>query len=122
MSPPLPAKIAYCLLFVVALPSAAHAQSPSADDLKFFENKIRPVLVKHCYACHSKDAKEVGGKLLLDSREGLRKGGESGPALVKGKPNESLLNQALQYEGLQMAKTRPIITIAASPFGWPAVA
>ena len=38
----------------------------AADDVAFFENKIRPVLVKHCYECHSADAKELGGKLLLD--------------------------------------------------------
>lgn len=109
MTPPLPAKVAFCLgLIFVAFSGTLQAQSPSADDLKFFENKIRPVLVKHCYACHSKDAKEVGGKLLLDTRDGLRKGGESGPALVAGKPDESLLIQALLYDGLQMPPEMPL--------------
>lgn len=71
-------------------------------DVQFFENRIRPVLVKHCYQCHSKDAKEIGGKLLLDSREGLLKGGESGAAVVAGKPDSSLIVQALKYDGLEM--------------------
>jgi hypothetical protein len=108
MLPHLRAKIAYCLLLVVVLNRVGHGQSLSADDLKFFENRVRPVLVKHCYSCHSKEAKEVGGKLLLDSRDSLRKGGESGPALVEGKPDESLLIQALQYDGLQMPPEKPL--------------
>jgi hypothetical protein len=108
MFPALSAKIAFCVLVIVVDAAAASAQSPSADDLKFFENKIRPVLVKHCYACHSQDAKEVGGKLLLDTHAGLRKGGESGPTLIEGKPDESLLIQALQYDGLQMPPEEPL--------------
>lgn len=108
MFPALSAKIAFCVLVIVVDAAAASAQSPSADDLKFFENKIRPVLVKHCYACHSQDAKEVGGKLLLDTRAGLRKGGESGPTLIEGKPDKSLLIQALQYDGLQMPPEEPL--------------
>lgn len=108
MLPPLQAKIAFCVVLVVVLNRVAHGDSLSADDLKFFESKIRPVLVKHCYSCHSKDAKEVGGKLLLDSRDSLRKGGESGPALVEGKPDESLLIQALLYDGLQMPPEKPL--------------
>lgn len=108
MFPFLSAKIAFCVLVVVVYAGAAHAQTPSVDDQKFFESKIRPVLVKHCYACHSQDAKEVGGKLLLDTRAGLRKGGESGPTLVEGKPDESLLVQALQYDGLQMPPEEPL--------------
>ena len=66
------------------------------------------MLVKHCYECHSRDAKEVGGKLLLDTRDGLRKGGESGPALVAGKPDESLIVQALRYDGLEMPPEKPL--------------
>ncbi|QDU27180.1 Planctomycete cytochrome C [Anatilimnocola aggregata] len=108
MFPPLSAKIAFCVLAIVVDAATARAQVPYADDLKFFENKIRPVLVKHCYACHSQDAKEVGGKLLLDTRAGLRKGGESGPALVEGEPEESLLVQALLYDDLQMPPEEPL--------------
>jgi len=108
MSPSPPTQLAFCAWLVVGYVTAASAQSPSAGDLKFFENKIRPVLVKHCYACHSQDAKEVGGKLLLDTRASLRKGGESGPALVEGKPEESLLVQALLYDDLQMPPDEPL--------------
>ena len=68
----------------------------------FFERKIRPVLVAECYSCHSTEAKKVRGNLLLDSREGLLKGGDSGPSLVPGKPEESLLLEALRHEGLEM--------------------
>ena len=108
MFPPPSAKIAFCVLLVLVDGAAARAQTPSADDLNFFENRIRPVLVQHCYACHSQDAKELGGKLLLDTRAGLRKGGESGPALVEGKPEESLLVQALLYDDLQMPPEKPL--------------
>ena len=68
----------------------------------FFESKIRPVLVKQCYECHSADAKKVGGKLLLDSPGEMIGGGESGPVMQPGKPAESLLIQALRYEGPEM--------------------
>lgn len=79
-----------------ALPALAEV---GAEQRAFFENKIRPVLAKHCYECHAEGAKKLGGKLLLDSAAGLLQGGESGPALLPGKPAESLLLQALRYEG-----------------------
>lgn len=60
-----------------------------------FETSIRPVLVEHCYPCHSAQAKEVKGSLRLDTREGVLKGGASGPLLVPGKPEESLLLKVL---------------------------
>jgi len=68
----------------------------------FFESKIRPVLVKHCYECHSADAKKLGGKLLLDAPSEMIAGGESGPSLIPGQPDESLIIQALRYDGLEM--------------------
>src|SRR5262249_27368601 len=58
---------------------------------QFFEGKIRPILVKNCYKCHSSQAEKVKGGLLLDSREGVLKGGESGPAIVPGDPEKSRL-------------------------------
>ena len=79
--------------------------STAADEVKqreFFEARIRPVLIKHCYACHSADAKEIKGELRLDHAAGLLKGGELGPALVPGKPEESALIEAIKYEGLEM--------------------
>ena len=75
------------------------------DQLDFFEAKIRPVLVRECYGCHSAEAAAKGklrGELLLDSREGARKGGENGPAVVPGKTAESLLLSALKHENLEM--------------------
>jgi cytochrome c553 len=80
----------------------------SPSDRAFFESKIRPVLVKHCYECHSANSKELGGKLLLDSRDGLRRGGESGPAVVAGKPDESRIIQSLRYDGIEMPPDEPL--------------
>jgi Protein of unknown function (DUF1549)/Protein of unknown function (DUF1553)/Planctomycete cytochrome C len=74
----------------------------TAKGVEFFESKIRPVLVQHCYKCHSADQKEPKGGLLLDSREGLAKGGESGAVIVPGEPKESLLLQALKFETYEM--------------------
>ena len=82
---------------------------PSSEGITFFETHVRPVLVAHCYECHSREAEKVGGRLLLDSRDGMRKGGESGPALVPGKPDESLLLHALRWEhDLEMPPDEPL--------------
>jgi hypothetical protein len=81
------------------------ADEPSADQaarLEFFEKKIRPVLVLHCYECHSVLSKEPKGELLLDSRPGMQKGGESGPAVVPGNLEKSLLVAAMKHESLEM--------------------
>ena len=80
----------------------------TSGERDFFENKIRPALVKHCYECHAADSKEVGGKLLLDTREGLRTGGESGPSVVVGDPDVSLLIQSLRYEDTEMPPDKPL--------------
>ncbi|MFM7111032.1 MAG: DUF1549 domain-containing protein, partial [Planctomycetota bacterium] len=76
--------------------------SASADDNSFFESRVRPVLVEHCQKCHSEDARAKGklrGGLLLDSRSGWAKGGDSGPAVVPGKPESSSLISSLSHEG-----------------------
>ncbi len=65
--------------------------------IEHFEAKVRPVLVAHCYECHSAQAKKLGGNLLLDSREGVRKGGDSGASIVPGLPEESPLIAAVRY-------------------------
>jgi hypothetical protein len=67
------------------------AVSPAAvsADTTFFEAKIRPVLVKHCYECHSVEAGKSKGDLLLDTRAALRTGGGSGPAIVPGDPQRA---------------------------------
>lgn len=79
-----------------------HAADNNRAQLEFFEKKIRPVLVKHCYECHSAKSKIVRAKLLVDSREGLLRGGESGPAVVPGKPEKSLLISAMRYQDYEM--------------------
>lgn len=73
-----------------------------ADDIGFFETKIRPLLAQHCYECHG-EKKQKGG-LRLDSRQGWSEGGDSGPTIVPGQPEESLLIKAVGYsdEELQM--------------------
>ncbi len=89
--------------YLLCSPLAGRAAEPTKAELDFFEKKIRPVLVKHCYECHSADSKEVKGGLVLDTREGLRKGGESGGhGVVPGEPGESVLMEALRYESFEM--------------------
>src|SRR5580693_2364278 len=68
----------------------------SADDSNFFEAHIRPVLVNECYKCHSHDADKIKGGLMLDTREGVLHGGDTGPAIVPGKPDDSLLIKAIR--------------------------
>ena len=80
---------------------AEDAREFSQEQLAFFETKIRPVLVEHCLACHSNDDKQKGG-LALTNRAGLLRGGESGPAIVPGKSDASLLLEALRYESYEM--------------------
>jgi hypothetical protein len=87
------------LLVLIASAAPIRAADPG---LQHFEQKIRPVLVKHCYECHSAQAKKVRGGLLLDTKAGLLKGGDSGPAIVPGKPVESLLLKALRHDELAM--------------------
>ena len=93
--------------FAMAEPAKSAAKASPAD-LAFFETKIRPVLAKQCYSCHSKTAKKLGGKLLLDSREGLLAGGQSGPAIEPGQAEASTLIQALKYDGLEMPPEQPL--------------
>ena len=96
----------FITIFLLYALVCAHAAEPTSDDLAFFETKVRPLLVKNCYECHSENSKKLGGKLRLDIREGWQKGGEGGePALVPGKPEESLLLKAVRYDGLEMPPT-----------------
>ncbi len=76
--------------------SALIAQELSPADVQFFEAKIRPVLVEHCLECHGPTMQEAG--LRLDSAEGWRQGGDSGPAIVPGEPEQSRLYQAVRYD------------------------
>ena len=86
------------ILLAICLPSIVTASEPPDSSSDYFESKVRPVLAEHCYTCHSAKAKKLKGGLLLDSLEGLRKGGETGPAVIPGKPEESLLIKAVRYD------------------------
>ena len=88
------------LLIPGAFPSnAAPSSRPTPEQLDFFERKIRPVLVEKCYDCHSEESGKMKGDLVLDSRDGIRAGGERGPGIVPRKPDESFVIQAIRQEG-----------------------
>jgi len=90
-------------LVLAASPLLCFAQEKiPPGQLEFFEKNIRPVLVKKCYKCHSAQAKEVEGGLLLDTRQGIRRGGESGHAVVPGNIEDSLLIDSIRHESLEM--------------------
>ena len=96
--------ILFCLLWLSVL-SVRAEDSGDDTEFDFFETRIRPVLVQHCYECHSAEAQKTGklqGALLLDSRTGVRQGGDSGPAVVPGNVEVSLLMEAMRYDGLEM--------------------
>ncbi|MFT7642328.1 MAG: hypothetical protein ACI9G1_004085, partial [Pirellulaceae bacterium] len=89
----------------VAAEDSATAQSTphfSAEQIEFFESKVRPLLSQHCYECHSGKSKSLKGELRLDGREQALQGGESGPAIVAGKPNESVIIEAVRWQTLEM--------------------
>ena len=93
------------MLAVAVLLLPIQAEEPTAEGLKFFESKIRPVLVQRCYQCHSEEAAakdKLEGELLLDTREAARRGGESGPAVVPSDAKASLLIEAIRHESLKM--------------------
>ncbi|MHB1560159.1 MAG: PSD1 and planctomycete cytochrome C domain-containing protein [Isosphaeraceae bacterium] len=83
-------------------PAGVDAGTRSARE-RFFEQSVRPLLVERCYSCHA-GAKHKGG-LRLDSIEAILHGGDSGPAVVPGKPTDSLLIEAVNYQGLEMPPT-----------------
>ncbi len=93
-----PASFAFAWLAAVGTVAGASELDPA--DLEFFESKIRPVLAERCYECHGGDPKKIRGGLVLLDAEGLRAGGYSGAVIVPGSPEDSLLIEALHYEGL----------------------
>ena len=98
-----------CALHISVLATAASADNPpkgpelSKEHVAFFETYIRPVLAERCYSCHSTQAKKLKGKLLLDSRAGMAKGGESGPLLDANAPDKSRLSLALRWTDPDLA-------------------
>ena len=88
------------ILFVIALSLLGAPEEPGQNRIDFFEKKIRPVLAERCYQCHSAEAAGTGmlmGKLQLDTREGVERGGARGSIVVPGRPDQSMLIDALDY-------------------------
>ncbi len=101
--------VTFLAALVFAVVMASHAMTSEIDtevetstraEIEFFEKQIRPILVEHCYECHA--GAEVNGGLLLDSRDGVRRGGDTGPAIVAGNPEKSLLIEAVRYENREL--------------------
>ncbi len=88
---------------IVSVPRTAPADEPDAAHIQFFETEIRPLLAENCVKCHGPD-KQKGG-LRLDSRSGILQGGDTGPAVVPGAVDESLIVEAINYDLLQMPPT-----------------
>lgn len=88
--------LSWLLMLFLATPLTA----ADSERFAFFENEVRPLLVNRCYKCHS--GTKAGGGLSLETVAGWQKGGESGPAIVAGKPDDSLLIDAINYRSLEM--------------------
>ena len=99
MSQPIAARLLLVVVLIAQSATQARADSASVD---FFERKIRPVLVEHCYSCHSQQAKKSRGGLRVDSRAALLAGGDRGPALVPGQPDKSRLIEAILYNNVDL--------------------
>ncbi|HLY09222.1 MAG TPA: PSD1 and planctomycete cytochrome C domain-containing protein [Planctomycetota bacterium] len=96
----------FLLITLLAAPLSLAAQqepqadspAPSPEGVEYFEQQIRPVLVERCYSCHSASAAKLKGGLRLDTREGLRKGGDTGPSIDPRDPARSLLLRAIRRD------------------------
>lgn len=93
----------YGLLFLMLLASwHVSAAGVPQEQIQFFENQVRPLLVERCYECHSADADEPEGGLRLDSLPGWQRGGDSGQVVVPGNPDESKLIEAVSYRNVDL--------------------
>lgn len=109
--PSMPRRLPIALAWVAVVSTGwAAAPQPTAVQLEFFEKRVRPILVESCHRCHSADAEKLKGGLLLDTHEATLKGGESGPALIPGHPEQSRLIEAITWENpdLQMPPRRKL--------------
>lgn len=86
------------IILLTGFVSGTVGSAISPEDLSFFESKIRPALIEHCYECHSEESGKRKGGLLLDRRDGWLLGGDSGTAAVAGNPDDSLLIQTIRYQ------------------------
>lgn len=105
------AKICTTFAFAILVCALAHAQEvnvtvsesqPDTEGAAFFNEQILPILRRRCYQCHSHESGKAKGGLVLGSRHGWEHGGADGPAIVPGKPDQSLLIEAVRYEGREM--------------------
>ena len=98
---------ALLILVLGCIPQIVHAQRPnfSADQLEFFEKKVRPLLSDHCYECHSVNSEKLQAGLSVDSRAALINGGESGQTIVPGDPDGSLFMDVVRWESYEMPPT-----------------
>jgi hypothetical protein len=87
----------FCAFAFLTAGAARADEKLTPEQLQFFERKVRPVLAERCYRCHGEDAKKRRGGLRLDAREAVLRGGDSGPAVVPGRPEKSLLVQAVRH-------------------------
>lgn len=83
--------------FLLLIGGGLYAADPTPEGIQFFESKIRPILSQKCYKCHSVEQGKSKGKLTVDSKDAILKGGETGPAITPGDPENSLLIKAVSY-------------------------
>ena len=108
----LPWFVGLCLVCAVACADESYTE----EQVKFFEAKIRPVLVRECYGCHSNQAGNVRGGLRLDSRELMRIGGSTGPAVVPNNLDESWLYNAITHQDYVMPPKRKLPAAVIADF------
>src|SRR5579864_813792 len=108
------------MLFELGILAAALATGADAQNaaIEHFETKIRPVLVSRCYPCHSSAAPAPQGGLLLDSTQGIRRGGNTGPVIQPGDPEHSRLIRAIHYtdKNLKMPPGEPLSSEVVAEF------
>lgn len=97
-------EISRALVLLLSLSGMARAETPNAaltpEQRNYFEKEVRPLLIKRCFECHG-GTKAAGG-LSLATAKGWKAGGESGPAIVPGHPDESLFIEAINYGSMAM--------------------
>ena len=100
----IPHVLAVSLILLAGSATLRSAEPRPTDPagVDFFEKRVRPVLSQQCYKCHSSSAQKLKGNLLLDSRSSAIQGGDSGPAIVPGDPDKSLLIEAVRYQNQDM--------------------
>lgn len=109
-------RVAILLSLTIANCSLMADEQPTAEQARFFESKIRPILVRECFSCHSSEVGQVRGGLWLDTADGMRTGGDSGPAIVPGNLDESLLWNAINHIDYAMPPRRKLSSEVLADF------